>query len=339
MDFPKWRDDDLELTLAQVESWFRYTGLIDSRRRIQFLGRHMEGRGEKWYNSKLRTDKHETGRLFNDWDYFVDRLKDLYGQRDERWEAYNKLHTLRLTSDRPGVATEHVNEFRNLEYRAEIDDERVKIHLFRSSLTPSIRVQFERDPPDTVWGWYTAVERIDKSRVLASQRLQDVGANSSLQPTKGNSRSERPVSTDRPAFGGSRPLDRANQTAPPLATSAPPRSRPLPPHLMTRPTQRPMPMQTGTTFGSNQCRVCGKEGHWGQNCPERLARAGANASTTRQPGPRAFVAVEDEVDHGHEQAEDVDEEENPYDGDLHLEDEPHAYDAPDDEGNEHGTTK
>ncbi|SOV04073.1 uncharacterized protein UDID_19532 [Ustilago sp. UG-2017a] len=84
-------------------------------------------------------------------------------------EAYNKLLALRLTSDAPGAATQHVERFRDLEGQVNLDDNELVIDLFRGSLTRSLQEKFERNPPRKRWEWYREVEEIDRQRMLLQQ--------------------------------------------------------------------------------------------------------------------------------------------------------------------------
>ena len=82
---------------------------------INHLGSQLEGTAREWWTSKLRFDRAREGRLFNDWQFFTKRLAEQFNPWNARMEAYNKLLALRLTSDAPGAATRHVEQFRDLE--------------------------------------------------------------------------------------------------------------------------------------------------------------------------------------------------------------------------------
>ena len=120
-----------------------------------------------------------------------------FNPRNARMEAYNKLLSLRLTSDAPGAATRHVERFRDLEGQVNLDDNELVIDLFRGSLTRSIQEKFERNPPGKRWEWYREVEEIDRQRML----LQQSSARHSL-----------PNATSPPLRTGSRP----NQSSIPI---------------------------------------------------------------------------------------------------------------------------
>ncbi|KAJ1035113.1 hypothetical protein NDA18_000732 [Ustilago nuda] len=52
-------------------------------------------------------------------------------------EAYNKLLALRLTSDAPGAATRHVEQFRDLEGQVNLGDNKLVIDLFQGTRSPA----------------------------------------------------------------------------------------------------------------------------------------------------------------------------------------------------------
>ncbi|KAJ1596812.1 hypothetical protein NDA11_000045 [Ustilago hordei] len=98
-------------------------------------------------------------------------------------EAYNKLLALRLTSDAPGAATRHVEQFRDLEGQVNLGDNELTIDLFRGSLTRSIQEKFERNPPKELWEWFREVEEIDRQRMLLQQAsARHVQANNASSP-------------------------------------------------------------------------------------------------------------------------------------------------------------
>ncbi|SNX85845.1 uncharacterized protein MEPE_04554 [Melanopsichium pennsylvanicum] len=87
---------------------------------------------------------------------------ELYNQRSDRVDAYNKLLALRLITDTPGAATRHVEQFRDLAAQCHMEDPEFVIDLFRGSLTRSLQEKFERNPPEDQWAWYREVEDIDR---------------------------------------------------------------------------------------------------------------------------------------------------------------------------------
>lgn len=192
LKFSKWLEDDLELTLILAENWFRFYDLNDDRKRIQYLIHHMEGRGARWFKSKLRVDPHQRGNLFRDWEFFVDRLKEVYALPDQRFEAFGKIHRLRMNSNKAGKATEYVEEFRDLASLAHIDTPAHLIYLFRNGLTENLRRMFERDPPDSLWDWYREVESIDRDRAL-SEHGRRAKVASTFRPTQPTWSSRRKV--------------------------------------------------------------------------------------------------------------------------------------------------
>ncbi|SOV08049.1 uncharacterized protein UDID_17269 [Ustilago sp. UG-2017a] len=113
--FPKFNPQDIEIYILEAEAWFRFNQVYEHTRMINHLGSQLEGTAREWM------------------------------------EAYNKLLALRLTSDAPGAATHHVEQFRDLEGQVNLGDNELTIDLFRGSLTHSIQEKFERNPPKELW--------------------------------------------------------------------------------------------------------------------------------------------------------------------------------------------
>ncbi|SPC65681.1 related to retrotransposon protein [Ustilago sp. UG-2017b] len=156
--FPKFNPRDIEIYILEAEAWFRFNQVYEHTRMINHLGSQLEGTAREWWTSKLRFDRAREGRLFNDWQFFTKRLAEQFNPRNARMEAYNKLLALRLTSDAPGAATRHVEQFRDLEGQVNLGDNELTIDLFRGSLTRSIQEKFERNPPKELWEWFREVE-------------------------------------------------------------------------------------------------------------------------------------------------------------------------------------
>ncbi|KAJ1582912.1 hypothetical protein NDA12_005451 [Ustilago hordei] len=150
--FPKFNPRDIEIYILEAEAWFRFNQVYEHTRMINHLGSQLEGTAREWWTSKLRFDRAREGRLFNDWQFFTKRLAEQFNPRNARMEAYNKLLALRLTSDAPGAATRHVEQFRDLEGQVNLGDNELTIDLFRGSLTRSIQEKFERNPPGRSYG-------------------------------------------------------------------------------------------------------------------------------------------------------------------------------------------
>lgn len=280
--------------LIEAEAWFTHNGVTDHSSMVNYTGNQLDGSAREWWKSKLRVDRAKQGRLFHDWDFFTLRLREQYSQRNPRLDAYNQLQSIRMTSDAPGAATRHVERFRDLEGRANLEDNELVIFLFRNSLTRSLQEKFERNPPTDRWGWYREVEAIDRNRVInqqAAQSLTDprVRATPRVGGTIG---SGPPAAPTRPP------------AVPPKVNSQPGRTgdRPLPPHL----AQRLPPRGSPTTFGSNTCHICQGTGHWANNCPSKRP-----AVTPRPSGPRVYPVAEDTAD---DQEQSVDDN-----GQLHHE--------------------
>ena len=131
--FPKFNPRDVEIFILEAEAWFKFNQVYEQSRMINHMGAQLEGNAREWWTSKLRIDRAREGRLFNGWHYFTERLTEQFNPRNARMEAYNKLLALRLTSDAPGVATRHVERFRDLEGQVNLDDNELVIDLFRGS--------------------------------------------------------------------------------------------------------------------------------------------------------------------------------------------------------------
>ncbi|SOV08337.1 uncharacterized protein UDID_17355 [Ustilago sp. UG-2017a] len=149
--FPKFNPQDVEIFILEAEAWFKFNQVYKQSRLINHMGAQLEGNAREWWTSKLRIDRAQEGRLFNDWHYFTERLTEQFNPRNARMEAYNKLLALWLTSDAPGAATHHVERFRDLEGQVNLDDNELVIDLFRGSLTRSLQEKFERNPPRKRW--------------------------------------------------------------------------------------------------------------------------------------------------------------------------------------------
>ncbi|SPC64280.1 related to pol protein [Ustilago sp. UG-2017b] len=292
--FPKFNPRDVEIFILEAEAWFKFNQVYEQSRMINHMGAQLEGNAREWWTSKLRIDRAREGRLFNDWHYFTERLTEQFNPRNARMEAYNKLLALRLTSDAPGVATRHVERFRDLEGQVNLDDNELVIDLFRGSLTRSLQEKFERNPPNKRWEWYREVEEIDRQRMLLQQA------------------SARHSQTRDTSFSGNRPI----QSSIPVRRSAaqPYSTRSLQPHQLLQPyparhstqnlphsNNRPLPHQPtpapkGTPAPSggsnNTCHVCKGIGHWARDCPSRRV----DSLGSRPMGPKVMVVTKDPFD-------------------------------------------
>ncbi|SPC63579.1 uncharacterized protein UHOD_11292 [Ustilago sp. UG-2017b] len=152
------------------------------RRSVSFnLNEYTETNYEKYASPtgpkylKTRVDPYSRSRM----DFYVQEQEQeasIMAERSKpvatpfpKMEAYNKLLALRLTSDAPGAATRHVEQFRDLEGQVNLGDNELTIDLFRGSLTRSIQEKFERNPPKELWEWFQEVEEIDRQRMLLQQ--------------------------------------------------------------------------------------------------------------------------------------------------------------------------
>ncbi|SOV04978.1 uncharacterized protein UDID_17813 [Ustilago sp. UG-2017a] len=180
--FPKFNPRDIEIYILEAEAWFRFNQVHEHTRMINHLGSQLEGTAREWWTSKLRFDRAREGRLFNDWQFFTKRLAEQFNPQNARMEAYNKLLALRLTSNAPGAATRHVEQFRDLEGQVNLGDNELTIDLFRGSLTRSIQEKFERNPPKELWEWFREVKEIDRQRMLLQQAsARHLQANNAVQ--------------------------------------------------------------------------------------------------------------------------------------------------------------
>ncbi|SOV08802.1 uncharacterized protein UDID_17742 [Ustilago sp. UG-2017a] len=311
---------------------------------INHMGAQLEGNAREWWTSKLCIDRAREGRLFNDWHYFTERLTEQFNPRNARMEAYNKLLALRLTSDAPGAATQHVERFRDLEGQVNLDDNELVIDLFRGSLTRSLQEKFKWNPPRKRWEWYREVEEIGRQRMLlqqASARHSQANNASSLGtrliqssiPVRQSA--VQPYSTRSPAqpYQPSQPYP-ARQSTQPFPHS---NNSPLP--------HQPTPALKGTPAPSggsnNTCHVCKGIGHWAKDCPSRRV----DSLGSRPMGPKVMVVTKDPFDEatdsrdghsGNTEPEQEDMDLRPYH--QHMDsDHKDEQDDDDDEGNNSGS--
>ncbi|SOV09587.1 uncharacterized protein UDID_19015 [Ustilago sp. UG-2017a] len=296
--FPKFNPRDIEIYILEAEAWFRFNQVYEHTRMINHLGSQLEGTAREWWTSKLRFDRAREGRLFNDWQFFTKRLAEQFNPRNARMEAYNKLLALRLTSDAPGAATRHVEQFRDLEGQVNLGDNELTIDLFRGSLTRSIQEKFERNPPKELWEWFREVEEIDRQRML----LQQASARH-LQANNASSPGTRLIQSSIPI---------RQSAAQPYSTRSPAQSyqpsqpyQPPQPYPARQPTQhsnnrllphQPTPAPKGTPAPSggsnNTCHVCKGIGHWAKDCPSRRV----DSLGSRPMGPKVMVITKDPFD-------------------------------------------
>ncbi|SPC61973.1 related to pol protein [Ustilago sp. UG-2017b] len=314
--------------------------VYEQSRMINHMGAQLEGNAREWWTSKLRIDRAREGRLFNDWHYFTERLTEQFNPRNARMEAYNKLLALQLTSDAPGVATRHVERFRDLEGQVNLDDNELVIDLFRGSLTRSLQEKFEWNPPNKRWEWYREVEEIDRQRMLLQQA------------------SARHSQTSDTSFSGNRPIQSSIPVRRSAAQSYSTRSlqphqpsQPYParhstqnlPHSNNRPLpHQPTPAPKGTPAplggSNNTCHVCKGIGHWARDCPSRRV----DSLGSRPMGPKVMVVTKDPFEEttdsgdghsGNTEPEQEDMDLSPYQQHMDFDHE-EEQDDDDDEGND-----
>ncbi|SOV04244.1 uncharacterized protein UDID_17035 [Ustilago sp. UG-2017a] len=293
--FPKFNPRDVEIFILEAEAWFKFNQVYKQSRMTNHMGAQLEGNAREWWTSKLCIDSAQEGRLFNDWHYFTERLTEQFNPRNARMEAYNKLLALRLTSDAPGVATRHVERFRDLEGQVNLDDNELVIDLFRGSLTRSLQEKFEWNPPNKRWEWYREVKEIDRQRML----LQQASARHS-QANNVSSPGTRPIQSSIPIRQLAAQPYSTRSPAQPYQLPQPYPARQSTQHLLhsnNRPLpHQPTPAPKGTPAPSggsnNTCHVCKGIGHWARDCPSRRVD-----SLGSQPmGPKVMVVTKDPFD-------------------------------------------
>ncbi|SOV06218.1 uncharacterized protein UDID_19481 [Ustilago sp. UG-2017a] len=293
--FPKFNPRDVEIFILEAKAWFKFNQVYEQSRMINHMGAQLEGNAREWWTAKLRIDRAREGRLFNDWHYFTERLSEQFNPRNARMEAYNKLLALRLTSDAPGAATQHVERFRDLEGQVNLDDNELVIDLFRGSLTRSLQEKFEWNPPRKRWEWYWEVEEIDRQRMLLQQAsARHSQANNTSSPGTRLIQSSIPIwrsaaqpySTRSPAqpYRPSQPYP-ARQSTQPLPHS---NNHPLP----HQPTPAPKGTPAPSGGSNNTCHVCNGIGHWARDCPSRRV----DSLGSRPMGPKVMVVTKDPFD-------------------------------------------
>ncbi|SPC61388.1 related to pol protein [Ustilago sp. UG-2017b] len=293
--FPKFNPRDVEIFILEAEAWFKFNQVYEQSRMINHMGAQLEGTAREWWTSKLRIDRAREGRLFNDWHYFTERLSEQFNPRNARMEAYNKLLALRLTSDAPGVATRHVERFRDLEGQVNLDDNELVIDLFRGSLTRSLQEKFERNPRNKRWEWYREVEEIDRQRML----LQQASARHS-QANNTSSPGTRPIQSSIPIRRSAAQPNSTRSPVQPYQSSQPYPARQPTQHLPQSNNRllphQPNPAPKGTPAPSggsnNTCHVCKGIGHWARDCPSRRV----DSLGSRPMGPKVMVVTKDPFD-------------------------------------------
>ncbi|SOV03659.1 uncharacterized protein UDID_19105 [Ustilago sp. UG-2017a] len=293
--FPKFNPRDVEIFILEAEAWFKFNQVYEQSRMINHMGAQLEGNACEWWTAKLHIDRAREGRLFNNWHYFTERLSEQFNPRNARMEAYNKLLALRLTSDAPGAATQHVERFRDLEGQVNLDDNELVIDLFRGSLTCSLQEKFERNPPRKRWEWYREVEEIDRQRML----LQQASARHS-QANNASSAGTRLIQSSIPVWRLAAQPYSTRSPAQPYRPSQPypaqHSTQPLP-HSNNRPLpHQPTPAPKGTLAPSggsnNTCHVCNGIGHWARDCPSRRV----DSLGSRPMGPKVMVVTKGPFD-------------------------------------------
>ncbi|SPC66339.1 related to retrotransposon nucleocapsid protein [Ustilago sp. UG-2017b] len=281
--FPKFNPRDVEIFILEAEAWFKFNQVYEQSRMINHMSAQLEGNAREWWTSKLRIDRAREGRLFNDWHYFTERLTEQFNPHNARMEAYNKLLALRLTSDAPGVATRHVERFRDLEGQVNLDDNELVIDLFRGSLTRSLQEKFERNPPRKRWEWYREVEEIDRQRMLLQQ-------SSARHPNAAPPRLN-PGTRPTPPAQGPNPARQPTQPYPARQPASTPTGNPNQPPNCLLPHQLTQGPKQGSSApaGNNTCHVCKGIGHWERECPSRKV----DPLSSRPMGPKVMVTTAD----------------------------------------------
>ncbi|SOV02224.1 uncharacterized protein UDID_19144 [Ustilago sp. UG-2017a] len=265
--FPKFNPRDIEIYILEAKAWFRFNQVYEHTQMINHLGSQLEA--------------------------------EQFNPRNARMEAYNKLLALRLTSDAPGAATRHVEQFRDLEGQVNLGDNELTIDLFRGSLTRSIQEKFERNPPKELWEWFREVEEIDRQRMLLQQAsARHVQANNASPPGTRLIQSSIPV---RRSAAQPYPTRSPAQSYQPSQPYQPPQPYPARqttqhlPHSNNRPLPyTPAPKGTPAPSGgsNNTCHVCKGIGHRAKDCPSRRV----DSLGSRPMGPKVMVITKDPFD-------------------------------------------
>ncbi|SPC63836.1 related to pol protein [Ustilago sp. UG-2017b] len=260
--FPKFNPRDVEIFILEAEAWFKFNQVYEQSRMINHMGAQLEGNAREWWTSKLRIDRAREGRLFNDWHYFTERLTEQFNPRNARMEAYNKLLALQLTSDAPGVATRHVERFRDLEGQVNLDDNELVIDLFRGSLTRSLQEKHSQTSDTSFSG-----NRPIQSSIPVWRSAAQPYSTRSLQPHQ--------PSQPYPARHSTQNLPHSNNC-------------PLP----HQPTPAPKGTPAPSGGSNNTCHVCKGIGHWARDCPSRRV----DSLGSRPMGPKVMVVTKDPFD-------------------------------------------
>ncbi|SOV09701.1 uncharacterized protein UDID_19290 [Ustilago sp. UG-2017a] len=261
--FPKFNPRDIEIYILEAEAWFRFNQVYEHTRMINHLGSQLEA--------------------------------EQFNPQNARMEAYNKLLALRLTSDAPGAATRHVEQFRDLEGQVNLGDNELTIDLFRGSLTQSIQEKFERNPPKELWEWFREVEEIDRQRMLLQQAsARHSQANNASSPGTRLIQSSIPVRQSAAQPYSTRSPAQPYQPPQPYPAQKPTQHLP---HSNNRPLlHQPTPAPKGTPAPSggsnNTCHVCQGIGHWARDCPSRRV----DSLGSRPMGPKVMVVTKDPFD-------------------------------------------
>ncbi|KAJ1038196.1 hypothetical protein NDA10_006578 [Ustilago hordei] len=246
--FPKFNPRDMEIFILEAEAWFKFNQVYEQSRMIN----HMEQ----------------------------------FNPHNARMEAYNKLLALRLTSDAPGAATCHVEQFRDLEGQVNLDDNKLVIDLFRGSLTRSIQEKFKRNPPGKRWEWYREVKEINQQRMLLQQSLARHSLpNAMSPPLRTGSRPNQsliPIRQPTQPYPARSPSQATTQAT--IQNLNQPTNQPLP-HHPTQTSKQGSPAPTGI----NTCHVCKGIGHWARDCPSRRV----DPLSSRPMGPKVMVTTAD----------------------------------------------
>ncbi|KAJ1044136.1 hypothetical protein NDA10_001847 [Ustilago hordei] len=279
---PKVQSRDIEIYILEAEAWFRFNQVYEHTRMINHLGSQLEVQ-----------------------------------PRNARMEAYNKLLALRLTSDAPGAATRHVEQFRDLEGQVNLGDNELTIDLFRGSLTRSIQEKFERNPPGKeLWEWFREVEEIDRQRMLLQQAsARHVQANHVISRNSANQSSipvpisPQPYSTRSPAP----PYLPSQPYRPPQPYPTKPPPNPFPLKQSSSPSTPPAPKGSPAPSGGiNTCHLCNGHGHH-QDPLEEASDSGDGRSGNTEPEQEDMDLqpyqqhMDSDFDHEEEQDDDDDE--------------------------------